>query len=292
MESKSLDLKWDEGYLAKWLADRKSGTVKTYKIAMQLYAQFTEMTPAEMLQEKLDDMKKPLIEQGDVEARVKAFNRWLLKEYISPHTKKCLASRSALTYTSGIADFYSFFRVPLDLKWSKDFPASPLGKNETEKMTAEQVEKLASYASTIRDKAIIWILFQSGIDVSQVTSLTWGQIQKDMDNPQVIDGYRTVMLRGLERKKEAGTYFNTLFGQIAIRYLTLNLEKTYGKDWRSKMNYETHLFLGRSGKRHTSRYVQEMMRKIAPDSGIVGSRLEVADMNLLSPMSLRSSFAD
>lgn len=284
---------WESGYLGKWLANRNPSTVKLYKIAMRFYLEFTGMTPEELIQEKLEDNEKPILEQGVPEDRVKAFYKFLRKDYVSKRTKKKgMAPRSAYTYTSAVADFYSSFKLQLDLDWAKEFPSSTLGKNETEKMTAEQVDTLVSYAPTVRDKTILWIMFQSGIDVSQVCSLTWGQVEKDMDNSQVIDGYRTVMLRGLSRKKELNTKFNTLFGETAIKYLKLNMEKTYGEDWKAKMEYNTPLFLGRSGKRHSARYVQAMMREIAPDSGLAGSRQKEADLNPLSPRSLRASFAD
>ena len=259
---------------------------------MKLYIEYSQMTPDEMVAEKYEDMQNPPYEQRAVEARVKGFYHWLQKEYVSKKTKTGLAPKSALTYTAAVADFFSTLNMPLKFDWAEDFPASTLGRNETEKMTAEQIDMLASYAPTARDKALIWIMFQSGIDISQACKLTWGQVEKELLNPPLVENYPTVMLRGLERMKEPGRIFNTLFGKTAIHYLKLSLEKSYGKDYFKKLKYDEPLFLGRSGGRLKTRYAQAMMREIAPDSGIAGSRIEAADFNPISPRSLRASFAD
>jgi hypothetical protein len=107
------------------------------------------------------------------------------------------------------------------------------------------------------------------------------------------------MLRSLERKKEPGRRFNTLIFKTAIAHLERYLREVHGEDWINgksvlfgELKYDTPLFLRREGKRHAGSRFSEMMRKIAPDSEIAGTRQEAADLNPLRPHALRASFSD
>jgi len=286
----ALDFENDE-FIKRWLRGRNKSTVATYKQAMNAYLEFTQMTPKELIDEKLQDVqdttKKPW-EKETSEQRVRDFNIWLQTKFKKENGQIGLAPRSALVYCAAIVNFYNKHNLSLSIKLTREFGGAPKGENETEKMTAEQIEKLAYYAPTLRDKAVIWCMFQGGMDVSTLCSLNWGHIEKEILNPPV----GAVMLRGLERKKELGRRFNTLIYRTATAHLRQYLEEEHGEEYWKKLKYDTPLFLGQKGERHAAYRIQQMMRKIAPDSGIAGSRQGAGDFNPLRPHALRASFSD
>jgi len=250
------------------------------------------MTPEQLIKEKWEDMKKSPIEQTDTsENRLREFNKWLQTEF-KGRKGKPLAPSSALAVCAGIADFYSRNRVPLNIKLTQEFAGAKKGINETEKMSAEQIETLASYAPTLRDKAIIWCTFQGGMDVSTGCSLNWGHVEKEIENPPM----SAILLRMLERKKEKGRTFDTLIYKTAIKHLKIYLKDRYGEDYAKKLKYDTPLFVNLygplTGKRLQPRYVQRMLRKIAPHTGLATSRMKLSDINPLRPHAMRASFSD
>ena len=277
-------LDWNREPLKRWLLGRKS--VAAYRSAMQKFIEFTESTPERLLIEKEEDLKLPPRKQGKSEARLKGFFNWLKTEYVSPKTGKSLAPKAALTYVGAIAGFYSVHNLKLNIRWT-DFKASPLTVNATEKMTATQVQKLASFAPELRDKAIIWCMFQGLMDISTVLSLNYGDIEKEIRNPPM----NALMIRDIVRGKEEVPHHMLIY-ETAVKYVKFYLEERAGKQYWKVLKYNDPLFLGRSGARHSSRYVQDLLREIAPLTFIANSRFEHADMNPLRPHSLRASGSD
>jgi len=282
----------NDKYLTNWLTNRPKHTQRVYKTAMKRYAEYTSMTPKEMLKEKEEDMKLPPMKQGKVERRIKGFFEWLKTECPNTRTgEKGIAGMTARNYVGDIADFYSRHNMPLHLKWREDFKAVPKPVNMTEKMTASLVEKLAYYAPELRDKAIVWCMFQSGMDISTVLSLNCGHIAKEIEDVPM----GAILLKNLVREKGEVPH-HSLFYKTAIKHLKMYLEERFGKDWikevKSSKNYEEPLFLGRSRARHHRQYFQALLREIAPLTFIANSRFEHADINPLRPHSLRASFND
>ncbi len=276
----------NDDFLVGWLKGRGS-TKKIYEVAMRRYAEYTGMTPEEMLKEKEADLQLPPRMQGKAERRLKGFFEWLKTEYESPKTGKPLAAKAALTYIGAIADFHARHNLEVKLKWREDFRAAPKTVNATEKMSASQVEKLASFAPTLRDKAIMWCMFQGLLDISTVLSLKWGDVQNEILEPPM----GAIMIKNLVREKEQVKH-HTLIYKTAVKYLKMYLEEEHGKDFAKELEYDTPLFFGRSGKRHSAEYVQKMLRRIAPLTFIANSRFEHADINPMRPHSLRASGND
>lgn len=246
-------------YLVDWLRGRKNVTT-VYRPAMRRYFEFTGKSPKQLLEEKQNELSLPKMEQGKVDRRLIAFFAWLKTECPNEKTEqKGLSAKAAKTYVGAIADFYHRFNLKLDLNWSEDFKAAPLPENKTEKMTASQIEKIASFAPMLRDKAIIWCMFQSGSDVSTVLSWNWGHIESEFSNPPL----GAVRINCI-REKEAVPY-QTFIYKTAIKYLRLYLEEEHGKDFASKLKYDTLLFLGRSGGRHDSDYFRDMLKRALLD---------------------------
>jgi len=175
------------------------------------------------------------------------------------------------------------------LDWRSNFQGTPKAVNRTEKMSARQVEKLASFAPTLRDKAMIWCGFQGLMDISTTLSLNCGHIAEEIEDAPM----DALLIRHLKRKKEKGRTFDTFLYKTAIRYLKLYLQERFGDDWLDKVKspeyYDKPLFVSRVGNRQDSQYVRDMMKGIAPLTDIANSRFYHADMNPLRFHALRAS---
>lgn len=270
-------------YLERWLGNRKHKTTQLYTAHFTKWTKYTQMTPEQLIQQKFQDSQKPPYEQGVVEEKLRGFNKWLRENGTAP--------RTALVACAVVASFYRHFHMPLSIKLTREFAGAPKGVNETEKMSAEQIQALAYHAQSKRDQAIIWTMFQAGMDVSTLCSLNWGHIEKEIHSPPM----GAIMMKGLVREKEPSKTFISFIHKTAARHVKDYLQERWGNDYPSKLEYNTPLFTGRGKWKHhrvTTGEVQTMLRAIAPYSGISRSRLEAADINPLRPHALRASFSD
>lgn len=105
-----------------------------YRVGFRKYIMFTGMTPEELLDEKwkdlMDETKKPW-EKEKAEERVRAFNKWLLEEYVIEigrrKGEKGASPRSALMWCTAVVDFFSRHNLPLTIKLGKEFKGATRG---------------------------------------------------------------------------------------------------------------------------------------------------------------------
>ncbi|MDH5375801.1 MAG: tyrosine-type recombinase/integrase [Candidatus Bathyarchaeota archaeon] len=296
-----MTLNWEnDRYLRRWLGEKKESTRRPYKTCFKLYLEFTGMTPEQLIMEKWNDTRKPPHEQTDeAEHRVVAFFRWLKNEYKKPEElakngDRELSEKSANAYVCAIRGFYAANKVKLNFQGFERGLFSAVTKNGTVKMNPEQIEKLAYYAKFIRDKALIWLLFQSGLDISVALGLNWRDIRNEFLNPVMVSEYPTVLI-SVTREKAGHHPYETYMGKTAIETLRHYLVERFGEDFAEKMSSDEPLFVNavgiNAGKRLDDEAFQEVMRTIAKKCGIVSKQdLEEANRNPLSPRALRASF--
>ena len=294
---------------------------------MELYLRFYEeaksdnVTPTELLKRKENDKKKPLLEQGEMEREWNEWVDWLENVYKKKdrHQKtsnKPLGRTSIKTYSGMIKTFYSYFNCPLDkaAKLPRKISSSS-GKIENLKIEyrADTVKKLLSVMESNRDKAITLVMFQSGMDISTLLSLTYGHIKNEYeadDSPLLIN---------LTREK-IGLNYRTFIGRDAIEAIKIYLKertstrykcKDCGATWENKRNIctlckstkikpyseklsrKTPLFISKrkSGRMVRSNF-EKALRKYAILAGIVDEeQMKEADINPGRPHALRSGFS-
>jgi site-specific recombinase XerD len=122
-----------------------------------------------------------------------------------------------------------------------------------------------SNAASLRDRALMELLYAAGLRVSEVVGL-------DTSDIDLRDG--SVRVRGKGNKERVG-----VFGEPATRAL-----QSYLKDARNELldGKEAALFLNRFGGRLTARSVQSLVRKYATKAGLPRA---------VHPHLLRHSFA-
>jgi integrase/recombinase XerD len=275
----------------KWLNSVGKSSVEVYKSALRIYTSYTKLNPTQLIDEADEDRKKSRREQGAPEARLLSFYNWLLTECPKRDSKgratgkKGLSKMKAANYFCAIRSFYKANGFPLTCKTPS---AAPKKENQKLNLTPAQVKLLIDHAPTIRDRAIIAMMFQGGFDVSTLCSLNYGDVKRELEaeiEPLCIK---------VVREKEEVEYF-TFIGRDAIELLKAYLNERRSKGEELKMNsplFTKEGYAKKTGERLTPNLIQNMLRDVAIKSGIVSKEeLEYADMNPARPHALRASFS-
>jgi len=286
-----ISVNWEDPALKRWLDPmvRKS-TKYGYKTAFKAYAYFTGMTASALIDEALADLRKDPRERKDVVlTKLVKFYHWLKTEYPKSSRgkgehqviAKGVSDKMAHFFVNAVRSFYATFDVTVRMRGRHRLPR-PRVENKRMKVGAEQVKLLVDHARTPRDRAIILTMFQSGMDVSTLCSLKYGDVAEGLDNnelPLKLDLYRP----------KTGTEYYTFLGKDAVEAL-----KAYVSDRKARrvqFKPDTPLFMKERGKQPLeTNLVQNMMKEVARKSGLVDKENNGRQFNPLSPHALRESF--
>lgn len=276
--------------IKKWVREKRGGTVNNYLTAMKLFMNFTELNPEQMIDEAEEDMKKSRRDRGLPESRLLDFHEYLLTKHSKMRGKKNdsmgISKNLAKMYFSAIRGFYKANGFFLNVK-------TPRATNKKENFKLElrpkDVKKLVDLAPSLRDKAIILCMFQSGMDVSTICSLNYSDVGR-----QLQEGKEPLMIHVIREKE--GIEFHTFLGKDAIDALKLYIQERERK-YKERLQYDTPLFVKEGAKklsfeRITTNLIQNMFRDLVLNAGIVTKEeLEVSDINPARPHALRSAFS-
>ncbi|MBS7615011.1 tyrosine-type recombinase/integrase [Candidatus Bathyarchaeota archaeon] len=285
---------WKEQPLVRWLGSiTRESTKATYRSGFRLYVEYTGMNATQLVDEALEDHKRdPRLKTDVVKQRLIGFYNWLMNE--APKRKaggsgevigKGISSKMAHCYVGAVRSFYGTFDVYVKLRGRSALP-KPRVVNRRMILSNVDVKRLVDHCRSIRDRAVILTMFQSGMDVSTLCSLKVGDVAEGLarnDHPLKLDLYRP----------KTGTEYYTFLGRDACEGL-----KAYLNDLKAKgISHEPNdpLFLKESMKALsregiTENLVQNMLREVAIKSGFVDENLNGRDFNPLSPHALRESF--
>jgi site-specific recombinase XerD len=149
-------------------------------------------------------------------------------------------------------------------------------------VASEQVKVLVDHVRSPRDRAIILVNFQGGLDASTLCSIKYGDIAEGLaknDHPLKLE---------LQRPK-TGTDFYTFIGKDATEAL-----RAYLADMKQRgvtFTNSTALFLqGKSKLPVVTDNIQDMMKEVAQRAGFIDKQNNGHDQNPLGPHALRESF--
>lgn len=275
----------------RWLAGKPKETKRAYLVALKIYCRWRGLNPKQLIDEIEEDRKKPIRERGEIEYKLKEFYEWLLKEKKKEKKRKKekeekgVSPKRAHMIISAVRSFYKANGFPiLNLKLPKPHT---LKRNHKLQLRAEHVRKLVEHAPTLRDKAIILMLFQSGMDISTLISLNYGDVARGLENNEEPLAIRVV-------RKKAGTEYVTFIGRDAINALKTYLNKR--RQRQGEIGWDEPLFVKEKkkgkGVRLNRVLIEKMMKETAILSGLVSKEeMESADMNPCRPHALRTAFA-
>ena len=284
---------WNDPALVRWLDSiSKKSTKMNYKSAFRNYAEFTGLTATELIDEAHADRQLPPLKQKDVVIqRLTKFHSWLTTE-VEKVTRgkgehkvkgRGLTPRSAVMKINCIRSFYSTFNMSVKLRGRHRIRNGRV-KNKRMIINAEQVKVLVQHARSIRDRAIILVNFQGGMDVSTLCSLNYGEIAQAVETGE--HPFKLELFR-----KKADVEYYTFLGKDAVEALKAYVvdRKARGTEW----TLETPLFTKErhsTNERITSNLVQNMMKEVAVSAGFV-KKNNGKDFNILGSHALRESFS-
>lgn len=289
------EVDFNDPILSKWLDSiMKNSTKIVYRTAYRGYANFTKMKPEELVDEAIEDAKKDVRERKDiVKSRMIAFYNYLRNEYPirgrgntkQPHEilHKGLAPKTANGFVQAVRSFYSTYDIYVKLKGRSKLP-TPKVINKRIKLTPEDIKKLIDHARTPRDRAIILTMFQSGLDVSTLCNLKYGDVRKGLETNEYPLKLETV-------REKTGVQYYTFLGKDAIEAV-----KAYINDAKArgiKLNDNTPLFIKSVGNNEPieTHLVQKVIHDIGIISGLVDKKNNGYDLSPLNPHALRESFS-
>jgi len=104
-----------------------------------------------------------------------------LVDFIDYLQKKNLSNKTIRTYIAPVQDFLNYKDFTISVRWLGNLPPStPQKRNQKHQWKLSEVKEFVDKAQTYRDKAIILTLFQSGISISDLCELTFGDVKQQI----------------------------------------------------------------------------------------------------------------
>jgi len=282
---------WEDPVLKRWFDTIvKPGTRDNYRSAFRAYAKYTGLTPSQMLDEAVEDSKKDPRQRKDVLlTRVLGFYAYMKNDYErksrgrGEHTVKGkgVSDKLAIMYTAATRSFYATYDLTIKLKGRRRIPRAKV-TNKRMIVGSEQVKVLVEHARSPRDRALVLVNFQGGLDASTLCSIKYGDVAEGLaknEHPLKLE---------LQRPK-TGTDFYTFLGHDATEAL-----KAYIADMKQRrvtFTHSTPLFLQDKSKNGIfTQNIQKMMQELAVRSGFIDKQNNGHEFNPLGPHALRESF--
>jgi len=275
--------------IKRWFSRVKKSSIGTYLSGFKPYLDYTGLNPTELIDEIERDREKPRRERGGVEQRLLEFHKYLTTDFVrrragSERKSKGVSSSMAACYLGAIRGFYKANGFPLMMRTPK---GTPKKENVKLSLAPKDVKLLVDHAPTLRDRAILLMMFQGGFDVSTICSLNYGDIAREFEAGKI------PMIIHVVREKEGVGYY-TCVGKETVEVLTAYLKE---RRINRKLKLSDPLFTLEGAKkltfeRITTNLIQNMLRAVVIKSELVSNEeLETADMNPARPHALRSAFS-
>lgn len=285
-------INWNEAPLVRWLEGAKTGTKSVYRSIFKTYSHFTGMTATQLIDEALEDAKLDIRNRKEiVYSRIVNFHRYLKEEYEVKTRgnvngerkvlKKGVSDNLAQLNVGAIRSFYATYDIIVRMKGRRKLPR-PRNTNKRMIVSSVEVKILLDNTRTPRDRAIILLAFQGGMDSSTICSLTYGNIAEGLKK----DEYP---LRLELTRPKTDVEFYTFIGRDGITALKsyINDAKNRGVDFSNN----TPLFVTEKGKQPLEPHSAEtMLKDVAMRSGLVDNKMNGGDFNPLGIHALRESF--
>lgn len=257
--------------IIQYLNAKNKSTAKSYKSNLKRFRKFYGEPIPEFIKnvERNREENKslsPTDRRRYFEETINEFIKWLQELGYSNN-----AVRGSMT---ALQNLFKYYEVPISYSFVKMPPPIPKKTNHKHKWHIEEIEKYVNGAKSYRDKAVILMMFQSGMAVNEICGLNYGDVSRELNSgelPLLIDVVR------IKNSNE----FKTLIGADSAKYLQLYLNTrinlTSGSPLFTKQGTEKRLTVGA---------IQMRLRELADN--VFGINKE--EMNPYRPHSLRSAF--
>ncbi|KXB08069.1 hypothetical protein AKJ56_01920 [candidate division MSBL1 archaeon SCGC-AAA382N08] len=158
----------------EWAKGKSQSTKYHYKASLQKFCKFHGKNPRELINETKDqeteNKETAHLEENIADKRLLEWHEHLVKD-------KNVSLNSASTYWRHIKAFYKKWGVEI----KEETPKAPNRTNHQPTYTAYDIRKIRNSARSNRDKAIISIAFQGGMDPQEICRLNYGQVKEAVE---------------------------------------------------------------------------------------------------------------
>ena len=202
----------------------------------------------------------------------------ILSDFITFLEHKNKSNNTIRTYIAAVKNFMKYKGFEFSTTFLANLPRSiPKKVNRKHQWKLEEIREFVERATNFRDKAIIMVLLQSGMSISDLCQLNYGDVRKQLEEETL-----PIMLY-LARLK-TGVRYRTCIGADAVHYLKAYLRTRKDLDdykpLFTKWNSDT--------ERITEGAIQKKFKECAKELDFIDN--ESSGMNPARPHSLRSAF--
>lgn len=258
---KSYDYLFKYPCVKEWVAGYSANTTKHYMKALEKFCHWTKRNPDSLLKLVPEEIKEEVLR--------------FAKEYAGAgkHGK-------AISVFNGLKSFFGYHNKKLDFnRYRKQFIKNVRKKVDYELIPDnELVYRMVDVCRRPIDKAVILVLFQSGIRVNALHRLNYGHVREQLEKNQ--DCIRLKITSNVDTKlRSAGLdYYYTFVGKEAISVLRTYLDQL--KSYESKDEHP--LFRSKYGGRLARESIYRIVKTAVGRLGI--------DKRKIWPHLLRKSF--
>ena len=261
----------------EYLRTKKSSTQYVYRSGLRLFLEFYQKKYGEEIN------LSNFLDRLDVNAQLPRREKKRLAEselnsFIDFLADNGKSNNSIRTYFASVQNFLKYKGFELSGRFVRLPPPTIKEVNHKHAWKIEEIREFVDSANSMRDKAIILCLFQSGLAINELCDLNYGNIIAELEAEKL------PLYLSLTRQK-TGQEFKTFFGRDAIKYLMLYLET------RKNLKRNSPLFTmsGSNVNRLTVGAIQSKFREFAQDLSFI-KKHELEGFNPVRPHSLRSAF--
>ncbi|WP_287583300.1 tyrosine-type recombinase/integrase, partial [Candidatus Borrarchaeum sp.] len=177
--------------IQKWLTSVKKSSAKQYIYNMKRFCEYFDVTPPEII---------TIAENDKIEIKV------MLNTFYNHLREEGKSANYAAFNESAVKSFLRFYDIIIQTK--RRTPR----KYERETLRKEHIRQLVDSTKHIREKAIFTLGFQTGISISDIVNLDYGDVRQALEGDE--DAYIVKYVR-----KKTDTEAEFVLGRDTIQYL-------------------------------------------------------------------------
>jgi len=232
-----------------WLEGLDQRTKKNYLESLPKFISYIKMNPDDMIAQRKEDLKS---EDKNTQRKWEHTVKTWYREQYDVAIQEGKSTWTPFSHLRTVLSFFSRNDMPLKFK-RKDLPY-PTKKAKRTGLRIEDIKTLYENVESLRDKALLLTLLQSGLSEIDLCKLNISDVpmEKLKEGLVYLEGYR-------EKTKEP---YQTCIGSDACICIERML--------KAKVNFEPNepLFLSVHGERMQPRFINESLQPIAQRIGL------------------------
>lgn len=252
----------------KWLRGKPTNTIKNYALKLKAFCEFSNITPEQFV-------KMSNNEAVDI--------AW---DYIVT-IKDEHPSVAAIVLCSVKSLYRSVNREQLNFDGNGEhyFNQKRRKRAATEHVpTNEEVYLIAEHCTTLRDKTIVHVAFQSGIRINALCKLTYGMVRRQLKDGKVPLRLRITPDIDTKLRRSKVDFYNTFLNTEAVEMLQKHCEAVHQN---SKDN--ALLFVSRTGKKLYPTNVWSNFKKATKRAGLDSGNITLHSLRKAFKRQVRNS---